>query len=617
MGKKLSEDEIKWILSVDSAEAQQNIHKLNKANKELNNTNKAYKKTMQELVAQGKKESQEYKNLNKAVKENEATIAKNKKTMAALTDTMNTSQLTMAQLRKRASELKRQLDQTSQGTHPEQYAALNRQLKETRNRMEELNTSGQKIKSTFSAANLAKGGLIAGIALLAREIKNGVNVLKDFEAANSNLAAILGTTRKDIKELTEDAKRLGSTTSFTASQVTLLQTELAKLGFSRQEILESTPGILAFANAVGEDLPQAAKLAGSTLRMFGLETNEMDRVVSALGVSTTKSALNFSFLENAMSTVGPVAKSFGFTVEDTIALLGTLADSGFDASSAATATRNILLNLADSSGSLAKALGGPIASFDELIPAMALLKDHGVDLATTLELTDKRSVAAFNTFLNGTEKAQNLRDAITDCGDALKAMQEEKLDNLQGSITILSSAWEGLLLKFEESNGVMRSGIDMITQLIYVIGKLVDWTSKYGTQIKTLLVVIGTYITLQKTRNFLKRQYLIINGQAIATTRTEIVLLKSWNKLVAIKNTLIGVLTGKIKLAAAAQAVWNAVSAVNPYVLLASAVGGLISYLTIFRTKTKESAEAQLELADAVDEAREAMERMEKIRDKN
>ena len=65
----------------------------------------------------------------------------------------------------------------------------------------------------------------------------------------------------------------------------------------------------------------------------------------------------------------------------------------------ATATRNILLNLADGSGKLAKALGGSVNTLPELVAGLKKLREQGVDLNTTLELTDKRSVAAFNAFL--------------------------------------------------------------------------------------------------------------------------------------------------------------------------------------------------------------------------
>lgn len=287
-----------------------------------------------------------------------------------------------------------------------------------------------------------------------------------FEQANANLASVLGKSQEEVKALTRDAERLGASTQYTASQITLLQTELAKLGFSQHEILQSTEAVQAFATATGATLPDAAKLAGAALRAFGLDAGEMERVVSVMGVATTKSALDFNYLQNSLSTIAPVARTFGFTLEDTTALLGTLANSGFDASSAATATRNILLNLADTSGKLAKRLGEPIQKMDQLIPALRRLQAGGVDLAEALDLTDKRSVAAFTTFLNGTDTLDTLRDSITGVSDELHRMEHERLQTVQGSITLLRSAWDGLLLSFSNSKGAVKTAIDALTTLI-------------------------------------------------------------------------------------------------------------------------------------------------------
>lgn len=67
------------------------------------------------------------------------------------------------------------------------------------------------------------------------------------------MAAILGTTKKSIKDLTDEARRLGATTSYTAAQVTELQIELAKLGFFKEDIKAMTPSVLKFAKAVDTD----------------------------------------------------------------------------------------------------------------------------------------------------------------------------------------------------------------------------------------------------------------------------------------------------------------------------------------------------------------------------
>lgn len=294
--------------------------------------------------------------------------------------------------------------------------------------------------------------------------KSGVQSIIDFEAANSKLAAILGTTSNNMKDLSTDAQRLGAATKYTAAEATNLQIELAKLGFTRKEILQSTEGILKFAQATGADLPEAAALAGAALRMFDAGTRETERYVSAMAVSTSRSALSFSYLATALPIVGPVAKAFNFTIEDTLALVGKLADAGFDASMSATATRNILLNLADGSGELAKALGRPVKTLPDLVSGLQELKEKGIDLNTTLELTDKRSVAAFNAFLTSSDKIVPLRDQITGAAGELNDMAETMGDNVQGATAGLSSAWEAFMLSFYDSKGIMKDVLDFFAK---------------------------------------------------------------------------------------------------------------------------------------------------------
>lgn len=294
--------------------------------------------------------------------------------------------------------------------------------------------------------------------------QSGISSIVDFEAANSKLAAVLGTTSKNIKDLTSDAQRLGAATKYTASEATKLQIELAKLGFSKNEILQSTESILKFAQATGAELPEAAALAGASIRMFGATTQETERYVSAMAVATTKSALSFSYLQTAMPIVGPVAKSFNFHIEDTLALLGKLADAGFDASMSATATRNILLNLADGSGKLATALGGPVKTLPELVVGLKKLKDQGIDLNTTLELTDKRSVAAFNAFLTAADGLVPLREQITGVTGELGDMADTMTNNVEGAIAGLSSAWEAFMLSFSNSTGPAKDVIDFFAK---------------------------------------------------------------------------------------------------------------------------------------------------------
>lgn len=309
-------------------------------------------------------------------------------------------------------------------------------------------------------------GTLGLVVTFVRSLTGAAQTMREFEQANANLSTILGTTRDEMKALTDSALSLGRSTEYTARQVTELQTELAKLGFGQGSIIAMQKSVLQFATAVGANLADAAAAAGATLRAFNLTSAETDETLATLAVATNNSALSFSRIQQSIGTVFPVANAFGLTVKDTTALLGALANAGFDASSAATATRNIILKLADSNGKLAKAMGGPAKTFDEIIDGLIRLRKAGTDLNDALELTDKRSVAAFAALLSGAESARELRASLEDVGGELQRISEERLNTVEGSTKLLKSAWEGLTLAFQNSNGAIKDTIDWLTKLI-------------------------------------------------------------------------------------------------------------------------------------------------------
>lgn len=144
MAKKLSEDQIRWVLSVESSKAQQEIHKLTKANRELNSENTRRKKLLTELEAAGKKESEVYKRLRAEIKQTNSDISHNDALISGLSKRLDLSQLTMRQLTKRARELREQLKDTSKATDPKAYKQLSSELKAVEGRMSELSVSRQK-----------------------------------------------------------------------------------------------------------------------------------------------------------------------------------------------------------------------------------------------------------------------------------------------------------------------------------------------------------------------------------------------------------------------------------------------------------------------------------------
>lgn len=119
------------------------------------------------------------------------------------------------------------------------------------------------------------------------------------------------------------------------------------------------------------------------------------------------------------------------------------------------------------------------------------LNEQGVDLNTTLELTDKRSVAAFNAFLAGADSAMELRDSLNGVDGELQRIAEARLNTVQGSVKLLQSAWEGFILQFYESRGPIKKVIDLLTsgvtkaqELLFSSARIASKTGKITAEIK-------------------------------------------------------------------------------------------------------------------------------------
>lgn len=347
------------------------------------------------------------------------------------------------------------------------------------------NTFGKAIKSFLFKANFL-ANVMSNLAstigrAFIRAVRGAFTVISEFDGAVANLAAISGKTREEIAGLTKQAKALGAVTRFTAAQITNLQIELAKLGFTTVEITASTEAISDFAAATGTELAQSAKIVGVALRVFALGANEAEDAAASLAIATTKSGLTAQQYETILSSVGPVARAYGFELEDITALTGALVTKGFEANKAATATRNIFLKLADAGGALSKEFGNSVTDFESLIKAMARLDDEGVDLGRMLELTDVRSVAAFSALLEGADTVKELRDSISDVNDQLKEMVETQLDSIPGDVDLFKSAWQGLLLTLD-SDGPIRFVIQFLTNAILQVSNLTLALKRFSRQ---------------------------------------------------------------------------------------------------------------------------------------
>lgn len=310
---------------------------------------------------------------------------------------------------------------------------------------------------------LAKLGVAFGVFTL---IRGSFDVIRNFQQSQADLASVLGVNVEAMGALTDQAKELGATTKFTASEVANLQKELAKLGFTQSQIEDMTESTLQLAAAAGVELAEAATVAGSTLRGFGLNSKDTQRVVDVMAKSFSSSSLDMAKFSTAMASVAPVAKTFGFSIEQTTALLGTLTDSGIEASTAGTGLKNMMLDANKANLTFAEALQKVNESTDKA--------------GTSFDLFGKRGAVLGVVLAENSEAIETLEGKLNDAGGAAQEMADKQLATLDGSLALVKSAWEGQILAMDEAGGVgekLRLGLEFLannmTTILKVLGRIV------------------------------------------------------------------------------------------------------------------------------------------------
>jgi len=333
----------------------------------------------------------------------------------------------------------------------------------------------KKVESSLTGLAKKAGGVALaffGTQGIVNAFSSATQTGAEFEQNLKNLGVISGATGGKLKQLEQSALRLGGSTKFTASEIANLQIEFSKLGFTSDEILQVTEGTLNLSTAFGTDLASTAEIAGSTLRAFGLDASETTRLTDVMATSFSSTALDISKFANSMSFVAPVASVAGFSIEDTTAILGTLANAGVSGSMAGTALRRVFLDLTNSSSRLSKELGGGIDSVEDLDVALVKLKNSGMPTEEMLKLVDKTAVSAFSILLEGAGSMSQLATEFDNATGSGQRMATEMLDTLDARFAILRSATDDLKIAFFDTfDGALKVSIERITETIGAVSE--------------------------------------------------------------------------------------------------------------------------------------------------
>jgi TP901 family phage tail tape measure protein len=178
---------------------------------------------------------------------------------------------------------------------------------------------------------------LAGLSAFALPIKQ----MMDFDDAIKMTGSVSQATGAEIEVLKNHALELGRTTSFTAVQVASLMAELGKAGFKTDEIVAMTAAVMDLSRATGTDATLSSGIMAATLKQFSLGAGDASRVADVLTHAANSTFNSVDALGEALSYAGVNAAQAGMSLEETVALLGTLGDIGIQGSNAGTAVRRL------------------------------------------------------------------------------------------------------------------------------------------------------------------------------------------------------------------------------------------------------------------------------------
>lgn len=311
-----------------------------------------------------------------------------------------------------------------------------------------------------------------------------VKTFVGFEKQMATVAAVSGATGAELKALTEQAKELGASTVFSASEVGQLQESLARLGLTSGEIQQATSSILALAQATGTDLASAADIVGSALRQMGLDADEAGRVSDVFALSTARSALSMDSLKEAMAEFGPIAASVGLSLEQTTGLLAVLANNGIRGSKAGTSLKAIFSEL--------NAKGMDVAT------VLQQVQNGTIGFVEAVELVGKRGAPGLLALGKaGNDEIGRLISLFDNAGGAAEGMAAILDDTAYGTMKGLQSAAEGAAIALGESMTESIKGLtDFVTKLARSFASLDKSTIDNIARIIRITALVGPLLVI-------------------------------------------------------------------------------------------------------------------------
>ena len=391
---------------------------------------------------------------------------------------------------------------------------------------------------------------------------------RNFQEAMNMVRAVTDATESDFERLNNQAKELGATTRFSATQAAEAMKFLGMSGLNVQEIFDAMPYVLELAASAQLDMGTAANISTNIMKGYGKEAKDLGKINDVLVNAFTNANVDLQMLGESFKYAGPIAKGAGIDFETTTALIAKMGDAGIQGTMAGTAMRGMLLRLQNptkKSSDLMKELGvqlqnsgdkaeqeGARGVFD-IVHAIKELEEAGATAAEIAEMVGDRAGPALAVLITqGTTSIEEFVEKLKEEGTAAR-VTEMQMRGLPGVFFNLASAFEAVQL------AIVDSGLgDFITKVLTKFTLWLRQIAKANPKLLTFGIVIAGIAAVMGPLLIALGSFVAIIGQAMIV----------WPTFLA------GLVAIKIAMASFAAAIGVSLIAVAP---LALALTGLIS----------------------------------------
>lgn len=341
-----------------------------------------------------------------------------------------------------------------------------------------------------------------------------INSAGDFEASMSNVEALSGASGDQLQALTDKAKEMGATTKFTAGESADALSYMALAGWDTQSMLQGISPVMELAAAANMDLASASDIVTDYLTAFGLTASDTTHFVDVMAYAMSHSNTNVEQLGEAYKACAATAKSMGYSVEETTAVLATMANAGVKGGEAGTALNAIMTRLATNTKGCADELEkygvhiydaqGNMSSLSDILTGLSAVWDKLTDqeqanLAKTIAGTNQYSklqtimAGCSEQAAKGGQSFSDYASALENCSGTAGKMAGTMLDNLNGKMTLFESAADGLKISVgEQLTPAMSDLYEVGADVLSGMTEFVNDNPGVVKGITTTVAVLGT-----------------------------------------------------------------------------------------------------------------------------